>query len=115
MMQIILLNLSGVKQIDIAQKLSLEPMTVNKVVNHPQVKDYIREIAEHKVAEALAVLKTESARLIRKAMQVLEAKLDEGDLEAVKVVIKTISPKDDAVLVGDTTIQVIMPGVKRED
>lgn len=115
LMLAVLYDLSGVKRQDIAKKLEVEPNVISKALAHPRVREYINEIASHKTADALAVLKTESARLMRKAMSVLEAKLDDGELDAVKLVINNIKPKDEAPMAQDSSITIVMPGVAPKD
>ncbi len=105
---VILHSVAGRSASDICKERKLDPSVVSRALNNPLVKEYINDITSAKVSDALVVLKTESARLMRKAMEVIEKRLDDDDLDAVKLVISNIKPKEMETS-ADTAIYVNLP------
>lgn len=99
----------------IIEETGLSKFVVQKVLRSPESQALIKAVDETFINSQLMLLKTELARLINKAVKVIEKNLDENNLEAVKVLFKGVGAEA-KVESGESNqnITVIMPGVKTE-
>jgi hypothetical protein len=94
----------------IARKLKTTPKRVKKMLNSEECKTIIRRVGESALNAALSNIRNRMYDLSNKAMEVLEKHLDDGNLNAVALVLRTIDKeKNLPEQTGDTTINIVMP------
>lgn len=98
----------------IAQTLNLHKNTVNKYIKHPSfMKQYEEDYAKI-AAPAKDKARKELARLVPKAIKVIERNLEDDNLEAAKMVLKAIGLEQEEESKGDTQIVVNLPNLGQE-
>lgn len=112
--QIAALAAIGTSTNQISQQLSLTRPQVKRILASPQCALLIRGIGEHSLNTAIAEIKTRTAGLVDKALAALEHNLDKNELEAVKLIFRTVGVLDPAETKQvDTQITIVAPGGTR--
>jgi hypothetical protein len=113
--QVAALTLSGVNSINgVAKQLDVSRHQVRKVLAHPEYKKLLEELADKELLPVLMDMRSRIAKLGAKSIDVLSSHLDEGSLDAVKLVFKALGLEQQEKAAGDTSIQVILPGASEE-
>ncbi len=111
MKQVASLAAAGTSQNQIAEQLGLNKHQVKKILSTPACKKLITEVGDTAMSTAISVIKNRTAGLVDKALKALECSLDEGELEAVKLVFKTVGVLDAVDKPqGETNITIVAPG-----
>jgi len=115
MQKVATLAISGYKTSQIAKELSLSLGLVRKITKDPKFLELIEETSEKELAPLLTKAKAEMARLVSKSIKVVENCLDKDDLEAAKIVLKSVGLASQEEKQGSTELNIIMPGAKEPD
>lgn len=109
--QIAALAVTGINTNQISQQLGITRPQVKRILAMPQTKLLISELGDTAMATAVSQIKTRTARLVDKALIALEHNLDKNDLEAVKLIFRTVgADKPPETGPSDTSITIIAPG-----
>lgn len=108
--QIAAVAISGASYRQIADTLGISRTLVKKACESPKFKELVAKIGDEELAPAIVRAKSRISKLLDKAMIVLEHHLDQNNLEAVKLVFKSIGLDNTETGAGDSTINVILPG-----
>lgn len=106
--------ISGRSVSSIAEELKLSRSAVNKITKTPEFKAHLQDISDSMVSTAVNAWKSAMSGLISKSMAVVERKLDEGDLDAVKVVMKSIGMDKQVETQQQGTLQIVLPDYNRK-
>lgn len=109
------LSLVGTTHLQIASALNISLHRVKIIMKTPEFKQYLQEISDEAMSAAKQIIRKRFSDLAPKAVAVITRKLEEDDLEAVKLVLKGIGIEQDTSQVQDTNIVVQLPGVKHEE
>jgi len=113
--QTAMLKSVGRSAMEIAQELNISQSSVLRLLKRDDTKALIKSMETTAIQSAISVLKVELSRLLQKAVQVIERKLDEGDLDAVRVLFKGVGVESqEATKDSSQQITVIMPGAPQE-
>lgn len=104
-----ILKLSGSSQKAIAAELNISERQVKLMLNSDEFPEVVKNLGESLSAEAKNKLRKGLAGLVDKSLKVLEANLEEGELEAVKIVFRGLGFDQQDQKQVDTQIQVILP------
>lgn len=96
----------------IAEQLRITRREVRKILLTDACKVAIKEIGDAAVRVAIQTIRTRTSHLAHLATDVLEKNLAKGDLEAVKLVYRTVGIFEaaEAKPQGDTNLTVVLPG-----
>lgn len=96
---------------EIAKELDISERQVRSLIKSSEVQACIDELQEYSKKQARAHIAQRGKSLMLKATKALEAALDKGNVEGIKLVFKALGILDEEKTeVGDTQINVIMPG-----
>lgn len=95
----------------ISEQLGLTAYQVGKIMASDEFKAALKEIGDASVAEAKQTIRAQTSKLAQEVTRVLTAKLQEDNLEAVKIALKIIGFDEEEKVTGDTNISVVLPGV----
>lgn len=101
--------ISGKSVSAIAEEMGLSRSAVNKITKTPEFKAHLQDISDSMVSTAVNTWKSSMSGLISKAMTVVERKLEEGELEAVKLVMKSIGVEKQVETQQQGAIQIVLP------
>lgn len=99
----------------IAERLGVSQFITKKMMANPDFKHWIKEIGDEALNNAKQIIRAKTSDLANEVTRVLKARLEEDDLEAVKIALKVIGfdqPQDTGK--GDTTLVVNLPGVSEK-
>lgn len=108
------LAFSGLTTTEIAAKVDMSEYRVSRLMKEPEFKALLKASAEDMIADSANIWKGAMWKLIPKALKVIEKALDEGELEAVKLVMKSVGVEKTEVAPSGGTLQVILPDYKSE-
>lgn len=109
--QVASLLASGSTPTQIAQVLGISRTLASKICLLPSTKSFLKEVGESSLAEAKLTIRTRVSRLANKILDVIEAKLDEGELDAVKVGLKVLGlDVAEPPSSTGTSLTVVLPG-----
>jgi CRISPR/Cas system CSM-associated protein Csm2 small subunit len=109
--QIAALAIAGTTSIlGVSKALNISRHQVRRFMADPRYREILDEVAEKELVPAITSMRNKIAKLGDKAIRVLEQHLDEGNLDAAKMVFKAMGLEAQEERQMDTTIQVIMPG-----
>lgn len=112
--RIAVLSLSGTPKTQIGKELGLSPRQVTTLMEQDEFQAVVQNLGESLSNEAKNKLRKGLARLVDKSLKVLETSLDEGELEAVKVVFRGLGfDRPDDTHAG-TSITVNLPTTTEE-
>lgn len=101
---------SGMSQKDIMKELNITHWHLRKITTHDSFKMLLAQIGDEYISNAKRKWLTHCAKLLDKCADVLMQNLDEGDLDAVKIALKSLGIGNEEIKTGDTAINVILPG-----
>lgn len=99
---------SGINKI--AKELNLTGHYVSKIIDTVEFRTALSAIAEEASTHAISSWKHSVAQLVPEAIEVLKASLADNDLEAVKLVMKSLGIEKQEMQVQDSNITVVLPG-----
>jgi hypothetical protein len=106
-----LLVLAGKDSIlGLSKELGLSRWATKKLVDSQEFKAHLTNLSEAELLPLVQEMRQSIGKLGKKALQVLENHLDDNNLEAVKLVLKTMGLMENEVKQADTTLNVILPG-----
>lgn len=108
------LRLSNVGINKIAKELSLTGHYVSKILDTPEFRSKLAEIAEEASHHAVSSWKHSVASLVPEAIEVLKVALQDNNLEAVKLVMKSLGIEKQETQVQEGNITVILPSSVKE-
>lgn len=94
---------------DIAKQLNISKELVRRVMDSRQFREILIDIGDSSLGPAIAKVRSQTAKLVNKALKVIEDKLDEGDLDAAKVVLKVLGVDNQEEKHQDTNLTVVLP------
>lgn len=100
---------TGLQPKDIAAKLKLTVHQVKRLQASDEYKALMIEVGDKYLAEAKTKWSQGMARMLDKCLRVIERNLDEGNLEAVKIAIKSLGISEAEKSTGDSTINIVLP------
>jgi hypothetical protein len=103
------LKLSNVSNEDAAKQLGITIYQVRKLEERDEFRDVIKELTEDMVKVAAQQWKGSVSKLIPKALSTLEKGLDQGKLDAVKIILTSIGLDKVEQTASGGTLQVILP------
>lgn len=104
----------AISKASIAKQLSVGPNVVNRILNSEGYRALLANMTREQIAPILAKVKTDIYNLGVEAVRVLRERLAENDLEAAKVVLRTMAVDLPQENQGDTNITVVVPGAINE-
>jgi hypothetical protein len=110
MKQIIALGMAGETQFAISKKLGLSRPMVDKICDDPKFREMAMEIGNREVVPVIAKMRSQLSKLGEAAISVVKQHLQENNLEAAKLVFKTMGLMEQEEKQGDTQLTVILPG-----
>lgn len=108
--QVASLAIAGQSASAIGRQLGMSSRFVSKVLAHPDYKALMQRTADKELVPVIVRAKAELAKLVNKAIKVVEEQLDDGNLQAAAMVFKSIGLDETSDKAGDTSINVILPG-----
>lgn len=108
--QVASLAATGSNLQEIATSLSISKYYVKKVLAMDSAKALIKEIGDEATSVAKNSIRTKVGLLAKEVGRVIEERLSENDLEAVKVALKIIGFDAQEQGPQETNINVILPG-----
>lgn len=86
---------------------------VHRIMQSEEFKGFIRDYTDESLAMAKATVRSESAKLVKKAMSVLDQHLEDGNLNAVPLVFKVLGVMEpEAEKKVDGNITIVLPGAE---
>ena len=105
-----LLVLSGKDSVlALSKELGLSRWATKKMVDSQEFKDLITTLSETELLPLIQEMRKNVANLGKKAIKVLELHLNEGNLEAVKIVFKSMGLAETEMKQSDTNLTVVLP------
>lgn len=100
----------GSTQAEICQHLHISPARLKTLMDSPEFKKVVGEIADDAVLPAIAQIKREFTYRIKEVLRVLDEKLSENSLEAAKMILTGILGQGNkAEEKAPTAINIVMP------
>lgn len=96
----------------VAKELNLSNRMVRQIAASKKFQDICAQVGQDELGPAVAAAKRRMAKLTGKAMDVIERRLEDDDLQAALAVLKGIGMDTQVEKVSDTSITVVMPGAK---
>lgn len=112
--RIVPLRLSNVGITKISKELKLTQHYVSKIVDSDEFKLKLRETADEMSVQAINTWKVSISNLVPKAVEVLKTALDKDDLEAVKLVVRSLGIEKQETQVQQGNITVVMPDYSKQ-
>lgn len=103
------LRLANIGINKIAEQLKLTKHYVTKIVNSSEFSAKLREISDDMTSQAANSWKASISNLVPQAVDVLKQALKKGDLEAVKLIVRSLGVEKQETQVQQGNIQVILP------
>lgn len=110
--QVAAMAATGASRNEIADQLKISRYTASKIMTLPLFKIVVKEIGDEAVSNAKQIIRSKTGFLAQKIMEVLTARLEKDDLEAVKVALKIMGFDQSDAPKGDTTFTIQLPGVQ---
>lgn len=107
--------ISGMGIQTIAKELKLTRYNVKKTMDKDSFRSLLREIADKMVANAANVWKAAMEDRISEALRVLDKKLKDNDLEAVKIIIKSVGIDKQETAQQSSNLTVVLPDFKQKE
>lgn len=106
---VVSLKLNNVTVKEIAKQLHLTQYAVTKIIDSEEFRLQLRELSDRVVDTAANTWKATISELVGEAKRVLKEKLAENDLEAVKIVVRSLGVEKQEQQIQQGNIQVILP------
>lgn len=103
------LRLANVGINKIAEQLKLTKHYVTKIVNSSEFSAKLREISDDMTSQAANSWKASISNLVPEAVGVLKQALEKGDLEAVKLIVRSLGVEKQETQVSQGNITVVLP------
>lgn len=103
------LRLANVGINKIAEQLKLTKHYVTKIVNSSEFSAKLREISDDMTSQAANSWKASISNLVPEAVGVLKQALEKGDLEAVKLIVRSLGVEKSEPAVSQGNITVVLP------
>lgn len=98
----------------ITSELKISKKKLYNILATDEYKAVLKQIAEEATSHAVMVWRASMEGLITESHRVLRARLKEDDLEAVKVVLKSIGVDQQAPQQQATSLTVVLPDMNQE-
>lgn len=105
---------TGATITQIAASLGISKYHVKRIMQTPKFKAVIKDIGDEAVTNAKQVIRSKTGELAQEVSRVLKERLEDNDLEAVKVALKIIGFDSQETERGDTNIVVQLPGIQEK-
>lgn len=112
--QIATLMISGLKPSEIAKQLNTTTYRISRVLKTDEFKDYLKEVTETLVATAANTWKSAMQERISESIKVIDHHLKNNNLEAVKLVMKSIGIEKPEQQIQSGALTVVLPGAPVE-
>lgn len=110
MKRVAALDMAQAPQSLIAKETGLSRFAVARLMKSVEYQQVLERLSDHAILPAIALAREGLGKLIQECLRVLEAKLKDNSLEAVKIVFNGLGVNDpDEKKQGDTSIQIVMP------
>lgn len=103
------LRLANVGINKIAKELKLSNHYVTKILDTGEFRTKLRDIADEATSLATNSWKNSVANLVPEAVEVLKQALEKGDLEAVKLIVRSLGIEKQEATVQQGNITVVLP------
>ena len=101
--------------VQIMEELKLNKHEFYRLKKSPEYKAVLREISDEATGNAVSVWKSSMTGLIHEAHRALREQLADNNLEAVKIVLKSIGMDAQEKAQGDTSITVVLPQLEKQE
>lgn len=109
---VVAMVVAGCSVHEIARDQNMNRTTVRKIMASHRFRELLEKTSESTLKSAVAQARSGMARLVTESLRVIENKLKEDSLEAVKIVMKGLGVEKEEGAVQDTNLTVILPGAK---
>jgi len=99
----------GMTQKDMAKELGITPFQVSRLLKTDDYKEIVTKLGDTYLEDAKSKWSQSCAKLLERCVTVIKNRLEEDDLDAVKIVLKSLSIGNEETKVGDTSINLILP------
>lgn len=93
-----------------AEQFGVSRHVISRIKNSEFFKNMLSAQANHEIGSVIETGRNGLAKLVQKAIKVVEARLDYNDLEAAKTVFRAVGIEKMEEKPVDTNITVVMPG-----
>lgn len=107
--RIVPLRLANVGINKISKELNLTGHYVTKILDTPEFRAKLRDVADEATALAANSWKNSISNLVPEAVEVLKQALEKGDLEAVKLIVRSLGIEKQEAHVQQGNITVVLP------
>lgn len=107
--QIASLLIGGATMKSTAKELGLSTSGLSKITDTEEFRAVLREVSDKLLVNAANTWKASVSELVGQSIKVLKAKLDENDLEAVKLVVRSLGVEKQAEVPQSGSIQIVLP------
>lgn len=98
----------------IMEDLKLNKHEFYKIRKSSEYKEVLRDISDEATSSAISIWKASMTSLVHEAHRALREQLANNNLEAIKIVLKSIGMDAQEKVTGDTSITVVLPELKQE-
>lgn len=110
------LAIAGAKTSDICRQLNLTRYEVKKITEREDFQQIVEQEGDREITPLINRAKADLARLVNKSIKVVERHLEKDNLEAAKIVLRSVGLEKAEAQQADTQINVILPtGVNVKD
>jgi hypothetical protein len=95
---------------DLAKRLEISKDLVKRIQASDRFRELLKVTGEDAMSRAVSKTRQEMAELAQEAVRVIKFQLQENNLEAAKIVLKTMGLEQQEKTVSDTQLTVIIPG-----
>lgn len=107
--QVAAIMLAGGNIHNASQTLGVSRRKIQNIILTDEYKAIVNQAGDEALGTAKTFLRREVSKLAHKMIEVINSKLDEGSLEAVKIGLKVMGFDNEERVEGDTNIQVVLP------
>lgn len=107
--QIASLLIGGAKMKDVSKEIGLSLTQLGRVTDTEEFRAVLREVSDKLLANAANTWKASVSELVGQSVKVLKAKLDQNDLEAVKLIVRTLGVEKQVEAPQSGTLQIVLP------
>jgi hypothetical protein len=112
--QIASLMISGLKPSEIAKQLNTTTYKISRVLKTDEFKDHLKEVTEVLVATAANTWKSAMQERISDSIKVIDHHLKNNNLEAVKLVMKSVGIEKTEQQIQSGALTIVLPGQSAE-
>lgn len=107
--QLASLLVSGLSVSAAAKEIKLSAAQAHRIMETEEFRAALREISDKLLANSANTWKAAISQLVTKSIEVLKNKLDQNDLEAVKLVVRSLGVEKQAEAPMQGNISIILP------